>query len=243
MKLASHLANVGDAKTLVIHPASTTHQQLTEAEQSSAGVTPDQIRVSAGIEHLDDIKEDFEEAFARARRREAGPPDARPSRLRSGSRAAAGRRPSRKRLPRRFRAARRPPPRRADGAPASGPPRTLAPSVGSIAAAGRTALLLLLVAAVVSGVGGVLSAARGGARGAPARRGARRRALAEALERPSTEGWRSTAARASAAILAPRRARTAWRPRRPPAAAARCVRRGREAGAARDAGAGTPLDT
>jgi len=67
VKLASHLANVGDAKTLVIHPASTTHQQLSEAEQKSAGVTPDQIRVSAGIEHLDDIKEDFEEAFAAAR--------------------------------------------------------------------------------------------------------------------------------------------------------------------------------
>jgi O-acetylhomoserine/O-acetylserine sulfhydrylase len=67
VKLASHLANVGDAKTLVIHPASTTHQQLSEAEQKSAGVTPDQVRVSAGIEHLDDIKEDFEEAFAATR--------------------------------------------------------------------------------------------------------------------------------------------------------------------------------
>ncbi len=63
VKLASHLANVGDAKTLVIHPASTTHQQLTEAEQRSAGVTPDLVRVSVGIEHLDDIKEDFEQAF------------------------------------------------------------------------------------------------------------------------------------------------------------------------------------
>jgi O-acetylhomoserine (thiol)-lyase len=67
VKLASHLANVGDAKTLVIHPASTTHQQLSEAEQKSAGVTPDQVRVSAGIEHVDDIKEDFDEAFAAAR--------------------------------------------------------------------------------------------------------------------------------------------------------------------------------
>ncbi|HEY6004109.1 MAG TPA: PLP-dependent transferase, partial [Anaeromyxobacter sp.] len=66
VKLASHLANVGDAKTLVIHPASTTHQQLAAAEQKSAGVTPDQIRVSVGIEHIDDIKEDFEEAFAAA---------------------------------------------------------------------------------------------------------------------------------------------------------------------------------
>jgi O-acetylhomoserine/O-acetylserine sulfhydrylase len=67
VKLASHLANVGDAKTLVIHPSSTTHQQLSDAEQKSAGVSPDQIRVSAGIEHLDDIKEDFEEAFRAAR--------------------------------------------------------------------------------------------------------------------------------------------------------------------------------
>ena len=66
-RLASHLANVGDAKTLVIHPASTTHSQLTEAEQQTAGVSPDLIRVSPGLEHLDDIKEDFEEAFAAAR--------------------------------------------------------------------------------------------------------------------------------------------------------------------------------
>ena len=63
VKLASHLANVGDAKTLVIHPASTTHQQLSEAEQRSAGVTPELIRVSAGLEHIDDIKADFEQAF------------------------------------------------------------------------------------------------------------------------------------------------------------------------------------
>jgi O-acetylhomoserine/O-acetylserine sulfhydrylase len=67
LKLASHLANVGDAKTLVIHPASTTHSQLSAAEQASAGVTSDLIRVSPGIEHIDDIQEDFEEAFAAAR--------------------------------------------------------------------------------------------------------------------------------------------------------------------------------
>jgi O-acetylhomoserine (thiol)-lyase len=67
VKLASHLANVGDAKTLVIHPASTTHRQLTEAEQASAGVGADLIRVSPGLEHIDDIEEDFEEAFAAAR--------------------------------------------------------------------------------------------------------------------------------------------------------------------------------
>lgn len=63
LQLASHLANVGDAKTLVIHPASTTHQQLTEAEQLSAGVTPDLVRVSVGIEHIEDIKADFAQAF------------------------------------------------------------------------------------------------------------------------------------------------------------------------------------
>ncbi len=67
VKLASNLANVGDAKTLVIHPASTTHSQLSDAEQKSAGVLPDLVRVSPGIEHLDDIKEDFEEAFQAAR--------------------------------------------------------------------------------------------------------------------------------------------------------------------------------
>ncbi len=67
VKLASHLANVGDAKTLVIHPASTTHQQLSAAEQTAAGVTPEQIRVSVGLEHIDDVTEDFAEAFAAAR--------------------------------------------------------------------------------------------------------------------------------------------------------------------------------
>ena len=62
--LASHLANVGDAKTLVIHPASTTHQQLSADEQAAAGVLPDLVRVSVGIEHIDDIKADFEQALA-----------------------------------------------------------------------------------------------------------------------------------------------------------------------------------
>jgi O-acetylhomoserine (thiol)-lyase len=64
VQLASHLANVGDAKTLVIHPTSTTHQQLDREEQLSAGVTDDLIRVSVGIEHIDDIKADFDQAFA-----------------------------------------------------------------------------------------------------------------------------------------------------------------------------------
>lgn len=66
LKLASLLANVGDAKTLVIHPASTTHEQLSEAEQAAAGVLPNQIRVSVGIENIEDIKEDFEQALAQA---------------------------------------------------------------------------------------------------------------------------------------------------------------------------------
>lgn len=65
VELSSHLANVGDAKTLVIHPSSTTHQQLTEEEQASGGVSDDLIRVSVGIEHIDDIKEDFEIAFSK----------------------------------------------------------------------------------------------------------------------------------------------------------------------------------
>ncbi|MFM1918369.1 MAG: Methionine gamma-lyase [Candidatus Hydrogenedentota bacterium] len=63
-KLASHLANVLDAKTLVIHPATTTHQQLSEAEQKAAGVTPEYIRVSVGIEDIADILADFDQALA-----------------------------------------------------------------------------------------------------------------------------------------------------------------------------------
>jgi O-acetylhomoserine (thiol)-lyase len=65
VRLASHLANVGDAKTLVIHPATTTHQQLAAEEQAASGVTADLVRVSVGIEHIEDIKEDFEAAFAK----------------------------------------------------------------------------------------------------------------------------------------------------------------------------------
>jgi len=64
LKLASHLANVGDAKTLAIHPASTTHEQLSAEEQLAAGVQPNLIRISVGFEHIDDIKADFEQAFA-----------------------------------------------------------------------------------------------------------------------------------------------------------------------------------
>ena len=63
LKLASHLANVGDAKTLVINPASTTHEQLSAEEQLASGVLPNQVRVSVGIEHIEDIKADFQQAF------------------------------------------------------------------------------------------------------------------------------------------------------------------------------------
>ena len=67
VKLASHLANIGDAKTLVIHPASTTHQQLTEEEQRSAGVFPEFIRVSVGIEDIEDILADLDQALRASR--------------------------------------------------------------------------------------------------------------------------------------------------------------------------------
>jgi O-acetylhomoserine/O-acetylserine sulfhydrylase-like pyridoxal-dependent enzyme len=64
VKLATHLANVGDAKTLVIQPAATTHQQLTEQEQIDCGVKPDMIRVSVGIETIADIIADFDQALS-----------------------------------------------------------------------------------------------------------------------------------------------------------------------------------
>lgn len=63
LKLVSHLANMGDAKTLIIQPSATTHQQLTDEEQISAGVLPNLLRVSVGIEHFEDIKADFQQAF------------------------------------------------------------------------------------------------------------------------------------------------------------------------------------
>ena len=68
VKLLSHLANIGDAKSLVIHPASTTHQQLTPAEQEEAGVTPDYIRLSVGLEDIEDIKADIDQALRVASR-------------------------------------------------------------------------------------------------------------------------------------------------------------------------------
>jgi O-acetylhomoserine (thiol)-lyase len=64
LKLISHVANVGDAKTLAIHPATTTHQQLSPEEQKSTGVTPDYVRLSVGLEHIDDILADIDQALA-----------------------------------------------------------------------------------------------------------------------------------------------------------------------------------
>jgi O-acetylhomoserine (thiol)-lyase len=66
LELISHLANVGDAKSLAIHPATTTHQQLSEKEQLATGVTPDFVRLSIGIEHIDDIIADIEQALSKA---------------------------------------------------------------------------------------------------------------------------------------------------------------------------------
>jgi O-acetylhomoserine (thiol)-lyase len=65
LKLFSHLANVGDAKSLVLHPSSTSHSQLSEEQQKAGGLTPDLIRLSVGIEHIDDIMGDLDQAFAR----------------------------------------------------------------------------------------------------------------------------------------------------------------------------------
>lgn len=66
LKLTSHLANVGDGKTLIIQPSATTHQQLSEEEQAAAGVLPNLLRVSVGYEHIEDIKADFQQAFEKA---------------------------------------------------------------------------------------------------------------------------------------------------------------------------------
>lgn len=66
-KLISNLANVGDSKTLAIHPWTTTHQQLSDAEKTDSGVTEDLIRISVGTEHIDDIVRDFEQSFAAAK--------------------------------------------------------------------------------------------------------------------------------------------------------------------------------
>jgi len=67
LKLFSHVANIGDVRSLVIHPATTTHSQLNPEEQIAAGVTPGLVRLSLGLENIDDIKADLEQAFAAAR--------------------------------------------------------------------------------------------------------------------------------------------------------------------------------
>ena len=66
VELASHLANVGDAKTLVLHPASTSHQQMSADDQRAAGVTPEFVRVAVGLENIEDIKADFDQALAKS---------------------------------------------------------------------------------------------------------------------------------------------------------------------------------
>ena len=63
----SHLVNIGDTRTLISHPASTTHRQLDEAQQRAAGVLPDMVRISVGLEHIDDILWDIDQALAAAR--------------------------------------------------------------------------------------------------------------------------------------------------------------------------------
>ena len=68
VELMSHLANIGDAKTLVIHPASTTHRQLDEDEQRAAGVSPEMIRLSVGLESVDDILWDLDQALEQSQR-------------------------------------------------------------------------------------------------------------------------------------------------------------------------------
>jgi O-acetylhomoserine (thiol)-lyase len=68
LELFSHLANIGDAKSLAIHNASTTHSQLSEEELAAAGVAPDAVRLSVGIEHIDDLLADLDQALTRARR-------------------------------------------------------------------------------------------------------------------------------------------------------------------------------
>jgi O-acetylhomoserine (thiol)-lyase len=67
-ELFSHVANIGDVRSLIIHPASTTHSQLTPEQQLSAGVTPGLVRLSVGLEHIDDIIADLEASFAAAKK-------------------------------------------------------------------------------------------------------------------------------------------------------------------------------
>ena len=64
LQLFSHLANVGDAKSLAIHPATTTHSQLNEEQQAAGGISPELVRLSVGLEHVDDILADVDQALA-----------------------------------------------------------------------------------------------------------------------------------------------------------------------------------
>jgi len=66
LELVSHLANVGDAKSLALHPASTSHGQLSEEQQRASGLTPELVRLSIGIEHIDDIIDDLDQALQKA---------------------------------------------------------------------------------------------------------------------------------------------------------------------------------
>ena len=66
MEIFSHLANVGDAKSLVIHPATTTHQQLSEKDHAAAGITPDMVRLSVGIEDIEDLIWDVDQALTKS---------------------------------------------------------------------------------------------------------------------------------------------------------------------------------
>jgi O-acetylhomoserine/O-acetylserine sulfhydrylase len=70
LKLISHLANVGDSKTLIIQPSATTHQQLSEEEKIASGVLPNLLRISVGTEHIDDIKADLQQAFEKVFKKE-----------------------------------------------------------------------------------------------------------------------------------------------------------------------------
>jgi O-acetylhomoserine (thiol)-lyase len=66
LRLLSHLANVGDAKSLALHPASTSHSQLSAEQQNAGGLTPELVRLSIGLEHVEDIQEDIEQALRKA---------------------------------------------------------------------------------------------------------------------------------------------------------------------------------
>ncbi len=80
VELFSHLANIGDVRSLIIHPASTTHSQLTPEQQLTTGVTPGLVRLSVGLENIDDLMADLETGFAAARKVARQPPRRSPPR-------------------------------------------------------------------------------------------------------------------------------------------------------------------